>query len=63
VTITVLDNRHLEDRCFFLRCYRNPYLRDVLDRISTHPNSRIQELLPDQWKKLRATAEATDPGG
>jgi transposase len=39
------------------------YLRDVLDRISTHPNSRLPELVPDQWKKLRATAETTDPGG
>jgi hypothetical protein len=26
------------------------YLRDVLDRVSTHPNSRIEELLPDCWK-------------
>jgi transposase len=25
------------------------YLRDVLDRVSTHPNSRIGELLPDRW--------------
>jgi hypothetical protein len=27
------------------------YLRDVLDRVSTHPNSRIEELLPDRWEK------------
>jgi transposase len=26
------------------------YLRDVLQRVSTHPNSRIAELLPDCWK-------------
>jgi transposase len=26
------------------------YLRDVLDRVSTHPASRIAELLPDAWK-------------
>ncbi len=26
------------------------YLRDVLDRVSTHPDSRIDELLPDRWK-------------
>jgi hypothetical protein len=25
------------------------YLRDVLDRISTHPAKRIDELLPDRW--------------
>jgi len=28
------------------------YLRDVLDRVSTHPASRIAELLPDVWKTL-----------
>ena len=26
------------------------YLADVLMRIQTHPNSRIDELLPDVWK-------------
>jgi hypothetical protein len=26
------------------------YLRDVLGRVSTHPQRRIAELLPDQWK-------------
>ena len=35
------------------------YLRDVLDRVSTHPNSRIEELLPDLWKP----AEPTDSSG
>jgi IS66 C-terminal element len=35
------------------------YLRDVLDRVSTHPHRRIDELLPDRWKPL----EAADPGG
>jgi transposase len=35
------------------------YLRDVLDRVSTHPNSRIAELLPDRWKP----AESSDPSG
>jgi transposase len=29
------------------------YLRDVLDRISTHPARRIEELLPDHWQALR----------
>src|SRR5580658_3374335 len=29
------------------------YLRDVLDRISTHPARRIDELLPDRWQALR----------
>lgn len=35
------------------------YLRDVLDRVSTHPAGRIGELLPDRWK----AAEPTGPGG
>jgi hypothetical protein len=26
------------------------HLRDVLDRISTHPARRIEELLPDRWQ-------------
>jgi hypothetical protein len=26
------------------------YLRDVLERVSTHPASRIAELLPNAWK-------------
>ena len=33
------------------------YLRDVLDRISTHPASRIEELLPDRWEALRQAGE------
>ncbi len=28
------------------------YLRDVLDRINTHPARRIAELLPHRWKEL-----------
>jgi hypothetical protein len=35
------------------------YLRDVLDRVSTHPYSRIAEPLPDRWRP----ADPTDPGG
>jgi hypothetical protein len=26
------------------------YLRDVFERISSHPQSRLAELLPDQWQ-------------
>jgi hypothetical protein len=37
------------------------YLRDVLDRISTHPHSRLHELLPDRWKELRGSAEGNGP--
>ena len=44
-------------------CHRlevNPfeYLRDVIDRVSTHPHSRIAELLPRGWKAARAQSTA-----
>ena len=42
------------------------YLRDVLERISTHPARRIGELLPDQWKTERAARSRirwSDRGG
>lgn len=32
------------------------YLTDVLERISTHPMSRIDELLRDHWQALRQSA-------
>jgi transposase len=32
------------------------YLRDVIDRISSMPMSRIDELLPDQWTRLRESS-------
>jgi len=35
------------------------YLRDIIDRVSTHPASRIDELSPRRWKELRQ-AGATD---
>lgn len=33
------------------------YLRDVLDRVSTHPDRLIEELTPAGWKKLRTGAQ------
>jgi transposase len=35
------------------------YLRDVLERVSTHPASRIEELLLDRWEP----AERLEPAG
>jgi transposase len=35
------------------------YLRDVIDRISAHPRSRVCELTPRQWLKARLTATAS----
>jgi transposase len=32
------------------------YLRDVFQRISTHPQNKLDELLPDKWKAARAAA-------
>jgi len=40
--------------CKRLRLDPFAYLRDVFDRISAHPASRLAELLPDQWQ-LRQT--------
>jgi transposase len=34
------------------------YLRDLLTRIPTHPQSRIHELFPDHWKRLAHQAAA-----
>ena len=32
------------------------YLKDVLDRLPSHPQSRIGELPPEQWAAARAAA-------
>jgi hypothetical protein len=32
------------------------YLRDIFERISSHPQNRLAELLPDQWKMGRPSA-------
>jgi hypothetical protein len=32
------------------------YFTDVLARVNTHPNSRLEELLPDRWKLLQEAA-------
>ena len=29
------------------------YLEDIFSRILDHPGDRLDELLPDQWKKAR----------
>jgi len=34
------------------------YFRDVLTRVSTHPADKIDELLPNEWKKLNAETSA-----
>ena len=37
------------------------YIADVLERVSTHPASKIEELFPDRWKALRDAAAKIDP--
>jgi transposase len=32
------------------------YLRDLLARISSHPQYRLAELLPDYWREARRPA-------
>lgn len=34
------------------------YLRDVIERVSTHPMSRIDELTPREWRRLRQPSTA-----
>ncbi len=44
--------------CKRLRLDPFAYLRDLFGRIAAHPNTRIAELLPDQWRTARqATAD------
>lgn len=38
------------------------YLTDVLNRVSTHPNSRLEELLPDRWQAIRVAAAKAEGG-
>jgi transposase len=40
--------------CKRLRLDPFAYLRDIFERISSHPQSRLAELLPDQWNTARA---------
>ena len=39
------------------------YLRDVLERISTHPFSRLDELLPDRWEEDSGSRRERGTGG
>ena len=32
------------------------YFTDVLARVNTHPNWRLQELLPDRWRDIQLEA-------
>ena len=46
---------------FCISCRKNKintwkYLKDILQRIQSHPASRLAELLPDQWMRLQTAA-------
>jgi hypothetical protein len=34
------------------------YLRDVIERVSTHPARLVLELTPREWKRLRTDSAA-----
>jgi hypothetical protein len=39
------------------------YLRDVLERLPSHPPDRLKKLLPDEWARAqRHEAETMAPG-
>jgi transposase len=48
--------------CKFLRIDAFAYLRDVLERLPTHPLERLDELLPHRWKADQAVALTNDAG-
>ena len=46
----------LASTCKALKIDPFAYLRDVLDRVCTHPARRVAELLPDRWRALRSVS-------
>jgi transposase len=44
--------------CKELEINPEAFLRNVLDRVSTHPASRLEVLLPDGWKAVREASAA-----
>ena len=53
----------LASTCKALRIDPFVYLRDVLERVCTHPARRIAELLPDRWRAARSgSASAVEDG-
>jgi hypothetical protein len=51
------SGRILASTCQRLNAEPWRYLRDVLERLPSHPPDRLAELLPDEWAKVqRASA-------
>ncbi len=36
------------------------YLRDAIDRVSTHPAKEVSRLIPSNWKTLHVSAETAE---
>ncbi len=51
----------LATTCKSLKIDPFAYLRDVLERVCTHPARRIAELLPDRWPAIRSGSGAVIP--
>ena len=54
-------NRHLCSlvlTCKHLQVNPFVYLRDVIERVSTHPARLVLELTPRRWKRLRHDSHA-----
>jgi transposase len=48
----------LVQTCKHLQVNPFVYLRDVIDRVSTHPARLVLELTPREWKRLRQVSGA-----
>ena len=48
----------LVQTCKHLRINPFVYLRDVIERVSTHPARLVLELTPREWKRLRRDSGA-----
>jgi transposase len=48
--------------CKHLRIDTFAYLRDVLERLPTHPRERLEELLPHRWQAAFLSSDATANG-
>jgi len=52
----------LASTCKVLKMDPFAYLRDVLDRVCSHPARRVAELLPDRWRAHRSVSGSAPAG-
>jgi hypothetical protein len=48
--------------CKRLRLDPFAYLRDIFERISSHPQSRLAELLPNPWRAAHSAVDGKEGG-